>query len=187
MKIKYFFLGFACGAIITCCISFGIALIFVLKDGEKLFPGYVDGLLVTVTQQPREGYDWSLDISQQGEYLVSVGKRTGALSADRCKLFDTQGKLLVYMVWDDPEAPPGFLLYNDKKTIASLTYGRNDLEHFFSYGAYNFTPEEIHDNDTGYQDLDFDGRFDVKEVFNDDGTVKKTFIRTDEGWKEAEE
>lgn len=183
--IKSFSLGCLCGSLMTILLIFGIATISVLKNGKRLVPGYMGDLSVNINNQPWEGYDWSLDISQQEKCLVRLGKRKEASVADRCQLIDPQGNILVYMVWDDMEAAPGFALFNDKMTIASLAFGENGSEHRFTYGPYGLPAEKIHSDDIGYKDLDFDGQFDLKEIFNDDGTIQKVFILVNSNWEEA--
>ena len=182
--VKSFSLGCFCGVLITILVIFGIATISVLKDGKKMIPGHLDGLNINITEHPFEGYDWSLDISQQKDCIVRIGKRKGASIADRCQLLDNQGEMLVYMVWNDPEAGPGLILLNDEVAIASLSCGEEGFEHSFTYGPYNLPSEKIYAGDIGYRDLDFDGQFDVKDVFNDDGTIQRASILIDGVWVE---
>lgn len=185
--IKSFSLGCLCGIIVAILVVFGIATISVLKNGKEMIPGYLDSLNIAVTKHPWEGYDWSLDISKQGQYLLRMGKRKGADVADRCQFMGPHGELLVYMVWDDPEAAPGFTLHNDKMIIGCLGVERDNSEYRFSYGPYGLPPEKIHSGDVGYRDVDFDGQFDIKEVFNNDGTIQKTFILVNGDWTETTE
>jgi len=180
---KAFLLGNISGAILCAVILFGLAALSVYRHGRPMNPGYVGDILVDISKQPREGYDWSLDISRNKNYLFRLGKRTDAQTADNCQLYDPQGKPVVYMAWDDPEVGPGLIIKNSTSIIANAGFMRDGSKNFV-YGPYGLPSEKIKNGDVGYVDLDFDGQFDLKEVFGADGTVQKSYIFLNRDWKE---
>jgi len=192
-KLKSFLLGCFCGALITAFIIFGFAAFYVIKGGPELMSGYIDNVYVDVNWNPNKNYDWSLDVSQKQQLLLSLGKRKEAKTADRCKLLGPKGNLLVYMVWDDPDVGPGLNVYNELGIIADLAMADSVSNSFFAngsqaqlcYGPYNLPPEAINDSDRGFKDFDFNGQFDWMDVFNSDGTINKSFLLLEGEWKEV--
>lgn len=185
---KLFLLGLISGALMSLGTLFGIAAVRTIADWEELLPGNFEDVFVKINETPGGNFSKSLDIHRDGKLLARLGKRKSVDTIDRCQLFDPEGNILAHMVLADEEALPGIMLLNGRLNIASLTFVKRDgkqVLHGLMYGPYGFNPEKIETGDKGWVDMDVDGQFDVRDIFNDDGTIQKTFIFCKHAWYEA--